>query len=133
MIARMARFTAFLIGLAGVIATFSCATAQTQPGAPPTLRFQSDEGRNINSFLREGPVAAHLLLRSGTDPRILAAFPAGNSGIGLWFETTAAPVRWTLVTPPRALRSFDEKGRPMYGIEFEAEVSTAVLRPRAAV
>jgi len=51
------------------------------------LSFDVDEGLNLNSFLRDGPVAAHLLLRSGSDPRILIAFPAGNSGVGLWFRT----------------------------------------------
>jgi hypothetical protein len=30
-------------------------------------------------------VAVHLLTRSGRDPRIIAAFPAGNQGIGVWF------------------------------------------------
>src|SRR5262245_56664256 len=52
----------------------------------PALIFRLYEGRNINSFTRDGDVAAHLLLRSGEHPRILVAFPAGNSGVGLWFE-----------------------------------------------
>jgi len=41
------------------------------------LDVEVQEGLNINRFVREGNVAAHLLLRSGTDPRILIAFPAG--------------------------------------------------------
>ena len=77
-----------------------------------TLAFRIDEGRNINSFLREGPVAAHLLLRSGTEPRILVAFPAGNSGVGLWFEKTSAKVAWTLVSPPKPITRLDEERRP---------------------
>ena len=106
------------------------ALAAPQPAA---LAFRIDEGLNINSFLRDGPVAAHLLLRSGNDPRILVAFPAGNSGVGLWFEKTAAPVRWTLVTAPKPVTALDTRRRPMHGIEFEISVNAAQLRPHAAV
>lgn len=65
-------------------------------GDPEPLRFRIEEGRNLNAFYRQGEAAAHLLLTSGERPRVLVAFPAGNSGVGLWFEDTAAPVRWTL-------------------------------------
>ena len=95
----------------------------------PALAFRIDEGHNLNSFLRDGPVAAHLLLRSGTEPRILVAFPAGNSGVGLWFEDTHAPVTWTLVAPPRPLTlPRCAKRRQLHGIEFEVETDA----PRAA-
>lgn len=97
------------------------------------LAFRIDEGQNINSFLRDGPVAAHLLLRSGKQPRVLVAFPAGNSGVGLWFETMSAPVTWTLVAPPRPLNITDAKGRPLHGIEFEVTTDAKSLKPRAAV
>src|SRR5688572_22359094 len=91
----------------------------------PALAFRIDEGRNINSFLRDGPVAAHLLLRSGNEPRILVAFPAGNSGVGLWFEKSSKPVSWTLVTSPAPVMVLDSKRRPLYGIEFEVEVDAS--------
>ena len=97
------------------------------------LAFRIDEGRNINSFLREGPVAAHLLLRAGNEPRILVAFPAGNGGVGLWFEKTNTPVQWTLVSPPRPLTAFDADRRPLNGIEFEISADTLQLSPRAAI
>ena len=101
--------------------------------AAPALAFRIDEGRNINSFLREGPVAAHLLLRSGTEPRILVAFPAGNSGVGLWFENTSATIAWTLVSPPKPVTRLDQARRPLRGIEFEVEADAPELLPRAAV
>jgi hypothetical protein len=101
--------------------------------APAPLAFRIDEGRNLNSFLREGPVAAHLLLRSGSEPRILVAFPAGNSGVGLWFEHSASPVSWRLVSAPRPLTTRDDKGRELHGIGFEVETDATVLRPRGAV
>ena len=99
----------------------------------PALSFRLDEGRNINSFTREGGVAAHLLLRSGHDPRILVAFPAGNSGVGLWFANTDEPVEWTLVESPHPVSLVDAHGRPLLGIEAVAEVSAPALRIDRAV
>jgi hypothetical protein len=99
----------------------------------PLLSFRLDEGRNINSFTREGAVAAHLLLRSGEVPRILVAFPAGNGGVGLWFAKSDRPVKWTLVGAPRAITQADAKGRPLRGIEAQAEVDATTLRVDRAV
>jgi hypothetical protein len=88
------------------------------------LSFDVDEGLNLNSFLRDGPVAAHLLLRSGSDPRILIAFPAGNSGVGLWFSH-GAHVTWELIGRPQPLVVKDAHGRPLYGMTAEARLSGA--------
>jgi hypothetical protein len=86
----------------------------------PRLAFDVEEGPNLNSFLREGPVAAHLLLRAGQDPRILIAFPAGNSGVGLWFSHATHPVKWVLQGRPQPLITKDARGRPLYGMTAEA-------------
>jgi hypothetical protein len=117
---------------AAVVGAVTTTGAGAAPATPP-LTFRIDEGQNINSFLRDGPVAAHLLLRSGHEPRVLVAFPAGNSGVGLWFEQTDAPIEWQIVTPPKAVSTVDEKRRPLHGIEFEVTAGAAGLRPRAAV
>ncbi|PTQ13524.1 hypothetical protein CLG96_00830 [Sphingomonas oleivorans] len=109
------------------------AIADRSPTTAPPLAFRIDEGRNINAFVREGPVAAHLLLRSGGDPRILVAFPAGNSGVGLWFEHLGRPVAWTLTTPPRPVTAIDGHGRPLRGIEAEAVIDATRLDVRQAV
>jgi hypothetical protein len=90
--------------------------AAGDPASPQRLSFDVDEGLNLNSFLRDGPVAAHLLLRSGLDPRILVAFPAGNSGVGLWFSHGTTPVTWTLINRPQPLEINDARGRPLYGM-----------------
>ena len=92
-------------------------------GSEQRLSFDVDEGLNLNSFLRDGPVAAHLLLRSGLDPRILVAFPAGNSGVGLWFSHSPQPVTWTLLGRPQPLILKDERGRPLYGMTAEASIT----------
>ena len=89
------------------------------PQAP--LQFRITEGRVLNAFYQQGPVAAHLLLSSGTQPRVLVAFPAGNSGVGIWFETTQTPVHWTLGTV-KGLSRPDSKGRILHGIEADASV-----------
>ena len=94
-------------------------------GSGRSLHFDVDEGLNLNSFLRDGPVAAHLLLRSGSDPRVLVAFPAGNSGVGLWFAHSSQPVTWRMLARPQPLTSMDERGRPLYGMTAEADVTGA--------
>ena len=121
------------VALAMVATLLVQPVARAQSPEPVTLAFRIDEGRNINSFLRAGPVAAHLLLRQGNEPRILVAFPAGNSGVGLWFEQTTSPVTWVLTAPPRAVAIRDGKQRLLHGIEFEIAADVAALRPRAAV
>jgi hypothetical protein len=123
------RHTTSLIG-ALAIAPLLATPAAAQS---PALSFRIDEGHNINSFVREGPVAAHLLLRSGREPRILVAFPAGNSGVGLWFESARSPVSWTLVESPRPVTSRDAKGRALHGVQFEVSVDSSELRPRGSV
>jgi hypothetical protein len=119
--------------LAALIALTSLpASSAAAPAAPP-LVFRINEGREINLFLRRGAIAAHLVLRCGTEPRILVAFPAGDSGVGLWFDRTARPVTWTVVAPPHAVVLPDSKGRPLRGIQTELAVDAPELRIRQAV
>ncbi len=106
--------------------------AMAQDGRAPELAYQLTEGDNLNAFLRDGPVAAHLLLRNGTDPRILVGFPAGNSGVGLWFERLPAPAHWRLEQPPRATRFPGVKG-PQPAILTVASTDAPALRIRQAV
>jgi hypothetical protein len=95
-----------------------------EPASEQRLSFDVDEGLNLNSFLRDGRVAAHLLLRSGSDPRILVAFPAGNSGVGLWFSHST-PASWELIGRPQPITTKDARGRPLYGMTAEARLSGA--------
>lgn len=113
-----------------LIAFLIAATSAAQ--ADETLRFRVEEGKVLNAFHRQGPVAAHLLLNAGQQPRILIAFPAGNSGVGVWFKDTAAPVRWTL-GETRSIECKDAEGRPLHGIAADAEVAGSELAVRDAV
>lgn len=100
--------------------------------AAEPLQFRIPEGRVLNAFRQDGDVAAHLLLDSGLQPRILCAFPAGNSGVGVWFEPSAQPVQWTLQAMESA-RMEDARGRPLRGISAEASVAGGRLAVREAV
>lgn len=99
-----------------------------QPALRPELAYRIDEGKNLNAFVRDRAVAAHLLLRNGTDPRILVAFPAGNSGVGMWFEPTAKPATWRLDTAPVPLN----RG-VMHGVVAVASIDAPRLVPKQAV
>src|SRR5437762_6850193 len=116
--------------LAGVVGPMT--DAAPQPTAP-RRDVAVQEGLNLNRFAREGNVAAHLLLRSGTDPRILIAFPAGNSGVGLWFVHHADRASFRLRGPPVAVHDSDARGRALYGISAQATVEGQDLQIRQAV
>lgn len=120
---------------AGLLA--ACNDDNVESNSPPSnnaaLSFRMDAGGQINAFYRQDKVAAHLLVRSSTKPRLLVVFPAGNSGAGLWFDDTAQPVNWSLDTPPSALSAPDAHGRPLYGIGADVSVDTGTLTIRQAV
>ena len=107
------------------------AIGQARP--EPELGYQLVEGQNINAFVRDGAVAAHLLLRSGNDPRILVAFPAGNSGVGLWFDTLAAPAQWALESAPQPIDVRDAHGRRLNGVRAVASLTAPRLALKQAV
>jgi hypothetical protein len=109
------------------------ASAEAVQPTDSSLEFRVQEGLNINSFVRQGDVAAHLVLRSGTDPRILIAFPAGNSGVGLWFKHLDARASWLLRGQPKPIHESDEKGRPMTGITADVSIEARDLQIRQGV
>lgn len=99
----------------------------------PRLAFEVREGLNLNSFLREGDVASHVVLRSGTQPRILVTFPAGNSSVGVWFEALKRSAEWAQQGPLQPVREQDAKGRPLRGVATDLTITAPELRVRAAV
>lgn len=113
--------------------TATGALAQKRAAKAPELAYSLTEGQNLNAFVRDGKVAAHLLLRNGSDPRILVAFPAGNSGVGLWFASIGRPATWRLDQAPRPVTFADGKGRALNGIEAVATIDAARLAPKQAV
>lgn len=105
--------------------------AAADHGAGAALQFRITEGNIENAFYQDGPVAAHLLLSSGDKPRVLVAFPAGNSGAGVWFEPTATPVHWVLDGVRGQHRTV--AGHAWNGIVAEANVTADRLVLKDAV
>lgn len=130
LIGSVAMAAALLVACPAAVAEQVSVPAEEQA---PELAYQLTEGENINAFLRDGPSAAHVLLRSGDEPRILVAFPSGNSGVGLWFETLSAPAQWTLEAPPAAITIPDGKGRLLNGVRMVATISADALSVKQAV
>jgi hypothetical protein len=125
--------TARLCRRVGIAALLVAAAASAQQkAAPPPLAYRVEEGRILNAFFRDGPVAAHLLLRSGEDPRLLVAFPAGNSGVGLWFARLAHDARWRLDAGPASALGKDRQGRTLRGITATVSIAVPELAIRGA-
>ncbi|RZM36843.1 MAG: hypothetical protein EOP67_04330, partial [Sphingomonas sp.] len=114
------------LAMASGLALLTCAAAPV--AGRPELAYQLTEGQNLNAFVRDTSVAAHLLLRNGDDPRILVAFPAGNSGVGLWFARSARPVTWRLEQAPTP-----RNRGALHGIVAMASIDAARLVPGQAV
>lgn len=117
-----------------ILACAALAATLIAPGAnAQELAYDLTEGQNINAFVRDGAVAAHMLLRSGNDPRILFAFPAGNSGVGLWFAPLAQPAQWSVEAHPIPVAIKDSQGRTMNGVRTVATIAAPRLEIKQAV
>lgn len=97
------------------------------------LSFSLREGRVYNQFFRQGPVAAHTVLTSGHQPRLVVAFPAGNSGVSLWFSPVEVGVSWSDLHAMRAVHQENRDGEPLFGIEYELSVEAEQLIVHEAV
>ncbi|HEY7929416.1 MAG TPA: hypothetical protein VID71_05355 [Steroidobacteraceae bacterium] len=104
------------------------AAAAAQPAAQ-ALAFRIHQGGEINAFLRQGDVAAQLVVRDGPAPRLIIAFPAGDSGIGLWLHAPGATaVHWRLLHTPQPVRLADEHGRPLRGLQVDLQADVGTLQ-----
>ncbi|HEY8073160.1 MAG TPA: hypothetical protein VIF62_03605 [Labilithrix sp.] len=127
-----------LVAIATITLAMSCNPQNPRPpvvmptlviGPPPVVfprfAFTVKDGRIENRFLRERSVAAHVLATSGDAPRVVFAFPAGNMGVGLWFEGTADI-------------AFDDEltvagNEPMVGVSATFRAHTPALRVKKAI
>lgn len=99
----------------------------------PELQFSIEDGAIRNDFLRDGPIAAHIVLKSSVAPRLIVAFPAGNSGVGVWFSETEEPARWDA---PRKLETATmgaDGGGLRRGVKFETTISSPRLEVTKAI
>src|SRR2546421_5244046 len=91
-----------------LLACSSDSNPLSPPVSPPAtcdagaevLQFELTEGegdaRLENHFYRQGAMATHLVVRQGRAPRVLFAFPANNTGAGIWFEDPGSPAKLTV-------------------------------------
>ncbi|RME46715.1 MAG: hypothetical protein D6791_07565 [Chloroflexi bacterium] len=86
------------------------------------LAFAIDDGGMRNIFLRQGPVAAHLVASGGKRPRVIVAFPAGDSGTGLWLDAADQAV-WTRISELRPVRLHQADGSMLYGVTADLEAA----------
>ncbi|HEX7714461.1 MAG TPA: hypothetical protein VF531_10615, partial [Bacillota bacterium] len=92
-------------------------------GQDDPLFFRIREGNTENLFYRNGPVAAHILCTSGEIPKMIVAFPAGNSGLGIWFKGSGHPVDLRVCDPMREIQSREG----LFGVRFAVEASAPEL------
>ncbi len=98
-----------------------------------TLDFSIRDGQILNRFFREGRVSAHIVLTSGNRPRLVVAFPAGNSGVSLWFDPPASAATWHDVDALRAVSDRTPDGESLYGIQSDITVDAPALAVDQAV
>jgi hypothetical protein len=119
--------------LCGAMMLTACSEEQLEQTTPqPELHFDVTEGNIYNEFYRDGPVAAHTVLTSGTKPRLIVAYPAGNSGVSLWFREGDTVATWA--KPKGMKRVTEESGAgSLYGVEMSLSVAVPELRLEKAV
>lgn len=82
-----------------------------------------------NHFYQGCSISAHLLSSSGRMPRLVVAFPAGNTGTGLWFEELSEPASLVAEGPVLGV----ERADGMRGLSVHLRSDAKSLRVRKAV
>lgn len=108
-------------------------TIKTELFTKPELNFSILNGKIYNKFFRQGKVAAHTLLTSGTSPRLIVAFPAGNSGVSLWFKSVDKAVQWQKINEIVGISQQNEHGDLLYGIRAQLTTTAKELVVEEAV
>jgi hypothetical protein len=102
---------------------------QPPPPGGPDVAYDVYVGGIHNYFFRQGPIAAHVLLSSGESTRLLVAFPAGNTGVGVWFEKSPKVVKFDVDGGVAGVQRPDG----MRGVEATLSADTDRLVVRGAV
>lgn len=96
------------------------------------LRFSVAEGQSKNHFIRQNGISAHLNLRTNPTPRLIVAFPAGNSGAALFFRNKAEGPAWGSVTNLQTIERTDGRGRTLYGIQADIDIEADTMSVQEA-
>lgn len=76
-------------------------------------------GKQLNHFFRNEQVAVHSVFSTGDKIRAIFSFPAGNSGLGLWFDSDDENVRWGEPESTIALERSSSTNQSLWGIQGE--------------
>ena len=117
--------------ISGII--LGCMLGFPRPAGAAPDTWIVKQGHDVHGFIKEGPVAAHLALTGLPTPRLLVAFPAGNSTAALWFDSLPYRAVWS---PPSTLIPVvrpDSRGRPLNGICTELSLNATSLKVDAAL
>ncbi len=116
------------LAFAGLLFAAQISTPCTcEPLKKPEFIYNVVEGTTQNQFIRDGDISAHIILRSGAKLRALIAFPAGNSGVSVWFKPQTNSINWKITDTAKPIIQKDDKGRDLYGVEFVATINTKRL------
>jgi len=118
----------------GLCLSDSPAARDTMPaGVSSPLSFSVREGRQINALYRQGPVAAHIVLDSDRTPRLIVAFPAGNSGVGLWFDDQGSTAVWNSAEKVEPVSREAGGDGQLHGVTAELSIDAPSLTVRQSV
>lgn len=118
--------------LAGValLLNLSCAEEPVKPQQQPEkLEFELTEANVRNYFFRQGGVAAHALTTSGLAPRVVWAFPAENTGMGVWFYPPAQATELVMESKLAPVK----RDNGMWGVSSTLTSDAPLLRVKKAV
>lgn len=119
------RFLAFFAAII-FAGSSGCRTAPKAAPSTSDLRIPISEGRARHYLLRSGRTAVHLNLMSGDRYRVLAAFPAGNSGVAAWFTSEQKLAKVDFEGEPEAIAPGTVRFRAEFGVQALA-LDSAVL------
>lgn len=91
------------------------------------LYFSISEGQSDNHFVRQNGISGHLNLQTYPQPRLIMAFPAGNSGAALFFENEVNGPVWGSVSDTQVVERTDGEGRHLYGMQADIIIEADVL------
>src|SRR5262245_2749797 len=116
--------------LAAALLALACTPV---PAPSEALRLSVPEGQVLNEFYRHGPAAAHLVLTGGPSPRVVIAFPAGNSGAAVWFDAGGGAVSWQPVVTLDATHRKLADGSMQHGVTAELVATGGPLKVVQAI
>ncbi|MGH8174928.1 MAG: hypothetical protein ACREV5_01540 [Steroidobacter sp.] len=122
-----------IASIASAFVAVSATLGVPDAAASQPLRFSAPEGAVLNEFYRQGPVAAHVVLTPGRTPRLVVAFPAGNSGAAVWFDARSGALSWRPdVKVDAAYRTLAD-GSELRGVTVDVAATGGAIAVRQAI